>query len=406
MFAAEMTKRTVMSRKGEWVFQRRQFIYALACAGLLANSRWMIAQQLTSAESLPAVGDSPDDPGPLTSDLSARLDSKEIRKAMQKVGSWELPRTESAFNTDWTFAALYAGLVAAGQTLQDAKYETAMIGMGNRLHWQLGPDETHADHQAVGQTYLELYLRHHDAAMLAPTKERFDRTIRLKDDPTKPLWWWCDALFMAPPVLARLYAATGNKAYLDYMDREWWITSNTLYDSTEHLYYRDTRYFEKREANGQKLFWSRGNGWVMGGLARVLQYMPDSYPSRERYIIQLRQMAQRLKELQGQDGLWRSGLLDQGAYKLPEVSGSALIAYGIAWGINVGVLDRKTFYPTVEKAWAGMIANIYQDGRLGCIQPVSAAPGQFKRSSSYVYGVGGFLLLGSEVDKLAGGHKG
>jgi rhamnogalacturonyl hydrolase YesR len=205
---------------------------------------------------------------------------------------------------------------------------------------------------------------------------------------------------MAPPVLARLHAATGNEAYLDYMDREWWTTFYTLYDSHEYLYYRDTRFFDKREANGKKLFWSRGNGWVMGGLARVLQYMPKNYPSRQRYVTQLAQMAQRLKELQGSDGLWRSGLLDQGAYKLPEVSGSALIAYGIAWGINAGVLDRKTFYPAVEKTWSGMIANIYQDGRLGCIQPVSAAPGQFKRSSSYVYGVGGFLLLGSEVNKL------
>ena len=273
------------------MFQRRQFIQSLACIGLAANLPWLRAeeaQQLTAAESLPAVGDSPDNPGPLATDLSARLDSKEIRKAMQKVGSWELPRTESAFNADWTFAALYAGFLAAGQTLQDEKYETAMIGMGNKLHWQLGPDETHADHQAVGQTYLELYLRHHDAGMLAPTKERFYRTILLKDDPAKPLWWWCDALFMAPPVLARLYAATGNKAYLDYLDREWWITSNSLYDPTEHLYYRDTRYFEKREANGQKLFWSRGNGWVMGGLARVLQYMPSGCPSRERYITQNR----------------------------------------------------------------------------------------------------------------------
>jgi rhamnogalacturonyl hydrolase YesR len=371
---------------------------------LLAGSPWLrliAAQQLTAAESLPQVGDSPDDPGLLASDLSPRLSSKDIRKAMQRVGSWELPRTESAFNTDWTFAALYAGLLAAGETLQDAKYERAMIQMGNKLKWQLGPDETHADDQAVGQTYLELYVRHHDAAMLTPSKERFDRTIRRKDDPAKPLWWWCDALFMAPPVLARLHAATGNEAYLDYMDRQWWITSNALYDPTEHLYYRDARYFGQREANGQKIFWSRGNGWVMGGLARVLQYLPDKHPSRERYVAQLTQMAQRLKQLQGSDGLWRSGLLDQESYKLPEVSGSALIAYGIAWGINAGLVDRKTFYPTVERAWSGMIANIYQDGRLGCIQPVSAAPGQFRRSSSYVYGVGGFLLLGSEIDKIA-----
>lgn len=385
------------------MFQRREFLRALACTGFLASSsllRSIEAQKLTAAESLPEVGDSPDVPGPHATDLTATIKSQDIKNAMQKVGSWQLPRVASAFNNDWTFAALYAGLLAAGYTLQDSKYETAMVSMGDKLHWQLGSRELHADDQAVGQAYLELYLRHHNSAMLTPTKERFDRTMHRADDPAKPLWWWCDALFMAPPVLARLYAATDNKAYLDYMDREWWLTSDSLYDPHEHLYYRDSRYFDKREGNGEKLFWSRGNGWVMGGLARVLQYLPKEYPSRDRYIAQFRQMADRLRELQGADGLWRSGLLDQNSYKLPEVSGSALISYGIAWGINAGMLDKKTFYPAVERAWGGMIANIYQDGRLGCIQPVSAAPGDFKRSSSYVYGVGGFLLFGSEIDKL------
>ena len=388
------------------MLQRREFIRALACTGFLAGSSWLRAidaQKLTAAESLAEVGDSPDVTGPHALDLSPRIKSQDIKNAMQKVGSWELARTSSAFNDDWTFAALYAGLLAAGQTLQDSKYENAMVRMGDKLHWKLGTDELHADHQAVGQAYLELYLRHQNSAMLTPTKERFDRTMLRKDDPAKPLWWWCDALFMAPPVLARLYAATDNKAYLDYMDRQWWITSAALYDPREHLYYRDARYFDKREENGQKLFWSRGNGWVIGGLVRVLQYLPKDYPSRARYVTQFQQMADRLRELQGQDGLWRSGLLDQNAYKLPEVSGSALIAYGLAWGINAGILDKKTFYPAVERAWGGMIGNIYEDGRLGCIQPVSAAPGEFKQSSSYVYGVGGFLLFGSELDKLARG---
>lgn len=380
---------------------RRRLIQALACTAFSANlpSRFGWAQKLTAGESLPAVGDSPEDAGPLATDLSAKLDSAAIAKAMQKVGTWELNRTRDAFNDDWTFAALYTGFMAAGPSLHDPKYEQAMLEMGRKLHWQLGPDETHADHQAVAQTYLELYLKHHDEAMLLPTRTRFDRTMQLPDNPDKPLWWWCDALFMAPPVYARLYAATAKPVYLDYMDRQWWITSKLLYDTTENLYYRDTRYFEKRESNGRKVFWSRGNGWVLAGLARVLQYMPESYPTRQKYIQQFRQMADRLRQLQGEDGLWRPGLLAPEAYPLPEVSGSGFITYGIAWGINHGILDSKLFHPAVAKAWQGMLSHVYQDGRLGCIQPVAAAPGQFKPTSSYVYGVGAFLLAGSELAK-------
>jgi rhamnogalacturonyl hydrolase YesR len=129
--------------------------------------------------------------------------------------------------------------------------------------------------------------------------------------------------------------------------------------------------------------------------------MPKDYPSRARYIAQYREMAHRVASLQGQDGLWRSGLLDPGAYDQPEISGSAFYTYSLAWGINHKLLDRKTFEPVVERAWAGIMKHIYTDGRLGSIQPLDGKPGKFLPSASYVYGVGGFLLAASEVDKLA-----
>jgi unsaturated rhamnogalacturonyl hydrolase len=208
---------------------------------------------------------------------------------------------------------------------------------------------------------------------------------------------------MAPPVWARLARATGNKAYLNYMDHEWWIASDLLYDSHEHLYSRDATRIQDREANGKKVFWSRGNGWVMGGLVRVLEVMPQDYPSRPKYVQQYREMAARLASLQGPDGMWRAGLLDPGAYPLPEGSGSAFFVYSFAWGINHGILDRATYLPVVQKGWAGLVSHIYSDGRLGSIQPIGGAPGAFQPSSSWVYGVGAFLLAGSEVDRLAGG---
>jgi unsaturated rhamnogalacturonyl hydrolase len=349
------------------------------------------------------VGDAPDSPPPLAG-LSPALEHKAIEAAMRKVGDWELERSRPSFSQDWTFAALYAGFMAAAKTLPEPRYEDAMLQVGNTFEWKLGPRLIHADDQAIGQTYLELYRDYHEARMIAPTREQFDGLMKTPDDPEKPVWWWCDALFMAPPVWARLYKATGEKAYLDYMDREWWITSKLLYDPEEHLYFRDASYLQKKEANGKKLFWSRGNGWVMGGLARVLEEMPEDYPTRQKYVEQFRQMAERVASLQGADGLWRSGLLNQDAYPLPEVSGSAFFVYSLAWGIDHGLLDRAKYLPVVQKGWAGLVSYIYEDGRLGSIQPIGAAPGDFKPSSSYVYGVGAFLLAGSEMDRLARGN--
>jgi len=52
-----------------------------------------------------------------------------------------------------------------------------------------------------------------------------------------------------------------------------------------------------------------------------------------------------------------------------------------------------------------MLQHIYADGRLGDIQQTGAAPSTYKPSASYNYGVGGFLLAGSELYKMSEGKK-
>jgi rhamnogalacturonyl hydrolase YesR len=353
-----------------------------------------------------AVGDAPDDPGPLAQNLSAELKPAAIQAAMKEVADWQLSVAEPKFNRQWTLAALYDGFLAASETTQDARYRDAVLQFAEQQHWKLLNDRfPHADDMAMGQAYLDLYLADPPARRklerIADTKAILDRLIVRPDDPGKDLWWWCDALFMAPPVLARMYVATGDREYLDFMDREWEITTQHLYDPAEHLYFRDNRFFTQKQDNGRKLFWARGNGWVMGALVKILEVLPADDPARPRYIQQLREMSAVAASTQGPDGLWRSGLLDPASYDLPEISGSAFFTYAIAYGINQHILDRKRYLPVVKRAWAGILTHVYADGRLGSIQPIGGQPGKFKPSASYVYGVGGFLLAGSELDRLA-----
>jgi rhamnogalacturonyl hydrolase YesR len=362
----------------------------------------LLAQaQKEGLDRLPVVGDQPNTAMPFATDISPALKPDDVKKAMRKVADWQLNRINGQYTNDWTMAALYTGVIATAETIGDRKYLGAMKDMGRKLDWKLGPRFNHADDVAVGQAYLDLYIIDHAPLMLVDVREQLFRSMRVQTDPDHPVWWWCDALFMAPPVWARMYKVSGDRAFLDHMDRDWWLTSSKLYDPQEHLYSRDASFLDKKEANGKKLFWSRGNGWVMAGLVRVLQYMPKDYPSRPKYVTQLQEMAQKVAGLQSEDGLWRPGLLDEKAYPLPEVSGSAFITYAIAWGINQRILDQKTYRPVVENAWRGLISHIYQDGRLGCIQPIGAAPDSYKPTASYTYGVGAFLLAGSEVEKLA-----
>ncbi len=370
---------------------------------LLASSV-TLAQNPPSAADLErqAAGDQPDDPGPLARNLSTKLKRTAIVKAMKTVADWQLKESELRYNIQWTFAALYDGLVAASRATGDNRYQNRVIEVAKENHWSLGPRFAHADDEAVGLTYLTLYSEQPDSERLTPTRDGMDKLLARSDDPQTNLWWWCDSLYMAPPVLAQLSAATGDPKYLAFMDHEWWLTSAALYDPAEHLFYRDNRFLPMREANGKKVFWSRGNGWVLAGLAMVLERMPSQYPDREKFAAQYREMAERVAGLQQADGLWHASLLDPGAYQTSEISGSAFFTYAMAWGINHGVLDRKKYRPVVTKAWAGILKHIYKDGRLGSIQPIGGEPGKFKPSSSYVYGVGAFLLAGSELTHLSG----
>ena len=378
-------------------------ILLVAIAVLYPISMGAVRAQVSPAPVLDesaAAGSQPDDPGPLATDLSPRLKRRDIVKAMKKVADWQLQESEGKYNIGWTYAALYDGLLAASSASGDRRYHDRVQRVADQNHWQLGPRLGHADDEAIGLTYLAFYAEEHDPAMIAPTRGGMDKVLARPDDPDQNLWWWCDALYMAPPVLAQLTVATGDDRYLNFMDHEWSLTTAALYDPAEHLYYRDKRFLTMREPDGKKVFWSRGNGWVLAGLAQVIQRLPAHSPLRRKYIALFREMATRVAALQPADGLWRASLLDPGAYPMPEVSGSGFFTYAMAWGINQHILDRKQFLPVVTRAWSGMLAHVYASGRLGDIQPIGAEPGRFKPSSSYVYGVGAFLIAGSELCHL------
>jgi rhamnogalacturonyl hydrolase YesR len=376
---------------------------ALAAVGLFAIFSPLAVQNAHAQKKgdIAPPGDSLTTPGPLAQNLSPEFKKPELVKAMKIVADWQLSRMPEVPQYDWTWAALYAGFMGVPDAVAGDKYQRAVQDIGDKLGWQPGPRVEHADDQAVGQMYMEQFLLHKDAKMMGPMKARLDQELATPDDPAKPLWWWCDALFMAPPVFADMAKATGDKKYLDFMDREWKITTDLLYEKNKHLYARDATFLDKREKNGEKLFWSRGNGWVMGGIVRVLKQLPKNSPLRPKYVALLRDMAAESLAIQAKDGLWRPGLLDADAYPLPEISGSAFITYALAYGVNEKILDKKTYAPAIEKAWAGMLTHVYADGRLGAIQPVGAAPGAYSETSSYVYGVGAYLLAGSEIYRTA-----
>jgi rhamnogalacturonyl hydrolase YesR len=332
---------------------------------------------------------------------------------MQRVADWQLAHPSAHKTTDWTQGAGDAGMMALAGISGDAKYRDAMFALGETNDWKPGPRFYDADDHCVGQTWAELYFLYRAPKMIAPLREKFDAILAKPSAVTslafdkagnpyaRENWSWCDSLFMGPPTWVRLYAATGDEKYLNFAVKEWWCTTDYLYDKDEHLFFRDSTYFKKTEANGKKVFWGRGNGWVMGGLVRTLQYLPMNHPDRPRFEQLFKDMSAKILTCQQPDGLWRASLLDPDSYPLKETSGSGFYTYALAWGVNQGLLDRAQFEPAVRKAWTALVACVDADGKLTHVQPIGADPKKFAEDSTEVYGVGAFLLAGSEVYRLA-----
>jgi unsaturated rhamnogalacturonyl hydrolase len=345
------------------------------------------------------------------------LDDAQITRALKKSADWQLTHPSGTEIRDWIIAPLYDGLIRTSLATGDPKYLAAVIRLGTQAGWTPSNRVYHADDHAVGHAWLDVYLMDKSrgerlAPMLGRLSHVIDRRVTEnlefgKRPQTKGVaitdrWTWCDALFMAPPTLARLHTATGDRKFLDFLDGEFQYTYDHLFDHEEKLFYRDATFFDKRTPNGRKVFWSRGNGWVYGGLALMLEHLPKDHAKRGFYENLFRQMTSALLAAQQADGLWRPSLLDPDEVPVGETSGSGFHTFGLAWGVNHGLLDRDTHLPAITRAWNGLTTRVKADGTVGHVQPVGAAPDHLEADSTQDYGTGAYLMAGSEILRLLG----
>jgi unsaturated rhamnogalacturonyl hydrolase len=334
-----------------------------------------------------------------------RPSPREVGDVMARVFEWQLARLEPPADPGWVQSTFMIGVVAAYQATGDERYLDAALTWAAGNGWSLRSPTDHADNDGAAQVYLDLSRILGDPDVIGPTREALgalaDRSIEGRD-----LWSWSDALFMTPPALARLAAAIGDAGYLDAMDAWWWDATESLYDRDAHLYYRDPDARSQadegavRSAWGNRLFWSRGNGWVLAGIARLLPFVPDDYPTRGDYVSLFREMAATLASHQGEDGLWTASTLDPRDSLPPETSASALFCYALAWGVNEGILSPEMYREVVLKAWSGLVSRVGEDGKLGWVQPPGRRPALSFADGTAPYGAGAFLLAGSEMLRL------
>jgi rhamnogalacturonyl hydrolase YesR len=355
---------------------------------------------------------------------SAEPARKEVLRLAAKAADWQLAHLDGAYVThqkeesrdprSWEQGAFYVGLSHLADVSAEKRFREAILAMGRGNQWQLGKRTYHADDHVIGQSYLWAATHGAGPEAIAPLKATFDSI--LAKPPVVHLsfyippsgyegtaclarWCWCDALFMAPPAWLELARQTGDRRYADFALAEFWSATAFLFDPAEDLYFRDSRFFERRDEQGRKLFWSRGNGWVFAGLANMLDALPADDPNRVGIEKLFRQMAGKLKSIQKADGYWAPSLLGP-EDSPPESSGTGFYVYGIAWGVRHGLLDAAEYRPAIIKGWDALARVVAKDGRVGWVQQVSDRPETVDEADTQFYGVGAFLLAASEVARL------
>jgi rhamnogalacturonyl hydrolase YesR len=316
----------------------------------------------------------------------------------------------SQMSSNWVAATFYVGAARLARVSDDPETLRFLTAVAEHYNYSVrgarsGPTMLNADDIAIGDLYEELYARRGQEGVLMPLRQRLDWQVPHLNRSTETpalVWWWADALYMAPPVFARMSAITGDPKYLAAADREWRRTAARLWVPEERLFLRDERFRARVSENGKPIYWSRANGWVMGGLARWLESAPADLKDRAFYVDIFQKMAGRIVELQQDDGLWRASLLDPEAYPQAETSGSVFYVYALAWGINHGLLDRAEYLPAVQRGWAALNRNVLPNGLIGATQKTGDMPVATDPDDVGLYTTGTYILAGLEIADLTG----
>lgn len=340
--------------------------------------------------------------------------------------TWQ-QRNPTHGNYFWNRAVYHIGNMAAYKATERQDYldfSTAWAQQNN--YWGApGTDKTQwiydhygeggnfvlfGDNQVCFQVYADLYNleEEKDEQKIARAKEVMEYEVSTSN---VDYLYWVDGLFMVMPVMTKLYGITENGQFLDKMYRYWRYGTDLMCDKSGDeatgLYYRDANYVYPAHTtgNGKKDFWARGDGWMFAAFATVLSELPEDDSHRAEYISYYQRMAQSIKECQQDEGYWTRSMIDPSYAPGYETSGTALFAYGYAWGINNGILSEEEYGETLEKAWEYLTGTALQsDGTVGYIQPIGerADPNQTLTAQNYYdFGVGAYLLAAAEMSRLA-----
>ncbi len=333
---------------------------------------------------------------------------------MEKYSDYKAPSNVGRLRPSniWTRGVYYEGLMSLYAILPREDYYNYALQWSEFHQWGYrdGVVTRNADDYCAGQTYIDLYRMQPSPEKIRKVKANLDMLV---NTPQNDDWWWIDAIQMGMPVFAKLGTTLGDTKYYDKMWDMYSYCRNEmagkgLYNAEDGLWWRDGDFIPPyKEPNGEDCYWSRGNGWVYAALVRVMSEIPETDKHYKDYMKDYKAMTEALLKCQRKDGFWNVSLHDASNYGGKEVTGTSLFIYGMAWGVNQGILPAEKYKPIVAKAWNAIMEDcIHDNGFLGYVQgtgkePKDGQPVTFDSMPDFEdYGIGCFLLGGTEVYKM------
>ncbi len=220
---------------------------------------------------------------------------------MYKVNNHQVETNGNKVNRNWKQSTFYTGIMAFYQVTHDPKLLEQAQTWATKNDWNIGNEIFFpANRLTCTQTYLQIFLEQHDSGMIKNTRKYLDAELRITEPAYLRGWYYVDALYVGIPSFMMMSAITGENNYAKYGDRVFWELADELFDNHEGLFYRDSEArFNEKSMNGKKVLWSRGNGWVIASLPRILPYLPNDDPNKKRYTELLQNMAVSLIQTPG-----------------------------------------------------------------------------------------------------------
>jgi len=202
----------------------------------------------------------------------------------------------------------------------------------------------------------------------------------LKNNPV-----FVDIVLTVTPYLLYSGLLEGNQEYIDYA--VWMVTSiwDIFYDKESGLIHQARACKGHPEGYITQDCWSRGNGWLSMALASLLKDLPKSHPQRKTIEKISRQYFTAVFKYQDAEGLWHQEMTWPDSYV--EISGSALLLYGIGAALQADVLPKKYMKPYMN-GLKGMMRYIDMTGNVantcsGCLAYLNGTKADYASHAYY-----------------------